>query len=105
MSDAASTPTGPAPPSRERRQVAVLVADMIGFTTISERLGEEGTFALIQPIYELMARAVKEQGGSVKDFTGDGIMALFGVPNALEDAPLRACRAGLLIFERLAVAA
>ena len=59
-----------------------------------ERLGEEGTFALIQPIYELMAGAVKEQGGSVKDFTGDGIMALFGVPEALEDAPLRACRAG-----------
>src|ERR1700677_7928 len=51
-----------------------------------------------------MAGAVKEQGGSVKDFTGDGIMALFGVPDALEDAPLRACRAGLLIHERLAVA-
>ena len=78
---------------------------MVGFTAISERLGEEGTFALIQPIYELMAGAVKEQGGSVKDFTGDGIMALFGVPDALEDAPLRACRAGLLIHERLAAAA
>jgi class 3 adenylate cyclase len=37
-----------------------------------------------------MARAVCEQGGSVTDFTGDSIMALFGVPNALEDAPLRA---------------
>jgi class 3 adenylate cyclase len=78
---------------------------MVGFTAISERLGEEGTFALIQPIYELMAGAVKEQGGSVKDFTGDGIMALFGAPEALEDAPLRACRAGLLIHERIAAAA
>jgi class 3 adenylate cyclase len=75
---------------------------MVGFTAISEQLGEEGTFALIQPIYELMACAVKEQGGSVKDFTGDGIMALFGAPEALEDAPLRACRAALLIHERLA---
>jgi class 3 adenylate cyclase len=82
--------------------VTVLFADMVGFTTISERLGEEGTYALIQPIYELMASVVKEQGGSVKDFTGDGIMALFGAPEALEDAPLRACRAGLLIHERLA---
>ena len=89
----------------ERRQVTVLFADMVGFTAISERLGEEGTFALIQPIYELMAGAVQEQGGSVKDFTGDGIMALFGVPDALEDAPLRACRAGLAIHERLAAAA
>ena len=48
---------------------------------------------------------MREQGGSVKDFTGDGIMALFGAPEALEDAPLRACRAGLLIHERLAAAA
>ena len=83
--------------SGERRHVTVLFADMAGFTAISERLGEEGTFALIQPIYELMARAVQEQGGSVKDFTGDGIMALFGAPEVLEDAPLRACRAALLI--------
>ena len=105
MSETASTPRAPAAPSGERRHVTVLFADMIGFTEISERLGEEGTFALIQPIYELMARAVKEQGGSVKDFTGDGIMALFGAPEALEDAPLRACRAALLIHERLAAAA
>lgn len=91
--------------SSERRQVTVLFADMAGFTSISERLGEEGTYTLIQPIYELMATAVKEQGGSVREFTGDGIMALFGVPNALEDAPLRACRAALLIQERMSVAA
>ena len=104
MNDTSSPPPEPARPSGERRQVTVLFADMVGFTAISERLGEEGTYALIQPIYELMAAAVREQGGSVKDFTGDGIMALFGVPNALEDAPLRACRAGLLIHEHLATA-
>ena len=103
MSETASTAT--AAPSGERRQVTVLFADMVGFTSISEKLGEEGTFALIQPIYELMATAVEEQGGSVKDFTGDGIMALFGAPDALEDAALRACRAGLTIHERLAVVA
>ena len=105
MSDAATPPTDQAVPSGGRRHVTVLFADMVGFTSISERLGKEGTFALIQPIYELMARAVREQGGSVKDFTGDGIRALFGAPVALEDAPLRACRAGLAIQERLAAAA
>jgi class 3 adenylate cyclase len=57
---------------------------------VSEGLGEEDTFALIQPIYQMMASAVREQGGSVKDFTGDGIMALFGAPDAPEDAPLLA---------------
>ena len=56
MSDAAATPLEPRAPSGERRQVTALFADMVGFTGISERLGEEGTFALIQPIYELMAR-------------------------------------------------
>jgi class 3 adenylate cyclase len=40
-----------------------------------------------------MASVVRGQGGSVKDFTGDGIMALFGVSDALEDGPLRVCRA------------
>lgn len=104
VNDTPSMPSEPAQPSGERRQVTVLFADMVGFTAISERLGEEGTYALIQPIYELMAGAVREQGGSVKDFTGDGIMALFGVPNALEDSPLRACRAGLQIHQRLAAA-
>jgi class 3 adenylate cyclase len=105
VNDTPLAPSDPVQPSGERRQVTVLFADMVGFTAISERLGEEGTFALIQPIYELMAAAVREQGGSVKDFTGDGIMALFGAPEALEDAPLRACRAGILIHERLAAAA
>ena len=104
VSDAATTPMVPASPSGERRHVTALFADMVGFTAISERLGEEGTFALIQPVYELMASAVREQGGSVKDFAGDGIMALFGVPDALEDGPLRACRAGLAIHERLVAA-
>ena len=94
-----------AAPSGERRQVTALFADMAGFTSISERLGEEGTFALIQPIYALMTSAVREHGGSVQDFTGDGIIALFGVPDAVEDAPLRACRAGLAIHERLAATA
>jgi class 3 adenylate cyclase len=92
-------------PSGERRHVTALFADMAGFTAISERLGDEGTFALVQPIYELMDNAVREQGGSVKDFTGDGMMALFGAADALEDAPLRACRAGWVIHERLAASA
>ncbi len=105
MSDAATTPANSAAPSGERRQVTALFADMVGFTAISERLGEEGTFPLIQPIYELMDGAVRDHGGSVKDFTGDGIMALFGASDALEDAALRACRAGLAIHERLAAAA
>lgn len=88
----------------ERRQATVLFADMAGFTSISERLGEEGTYGLVRPLYDLMRAAVQAQGGTVKDFTGDGIMALFGVPLAFEDAPLRACRAALSIQQRISAA-
>ena len=89
----------------ERRRVTVLFADMVEFTPTAERLGEEGAYTLMQRIYTLMATAVKEYGGTVETFTGDGIMALFGVPIALEDATLRACKAALLIHERLAAVA
>ncbi len=94
-----------APPSGERRQVTVLFADMVGFVEISERIGEDATFSLMRQIYELLTAAIKDQGGWVKDFTGDGVMALFGASEALEDAPLRACRAGLSIHQRLTAAA
>jgi tetratricopeptide (TPR) repeat protein len=49
-----------------------------------------------------MTAAVHQHRGSVKNFSGDGIMALFGTPVALEDGPLRACRASLGILNRLA---
>ena len=88
----------------ERRQITVLFTDMVGFTTFSERAGEEAAFALMGSLYPLMDEAVREQGGVVQDHTGDGIMAVFGAPIAFEDAPLRACRAALSILQRLRTA-
>ena len=88
----------------ERRQVTVLFTDMVGFTTFSERSGEEAAFALMRTLSKLMDDAVREQGGVVQSFTGDGIMAVFGAPVAFEDAPLRACRAALSIMQRLKTA-
>ena len=105
MGDASLTSGAPAPPSAERRQVSVLFADMVGFTAISERVGEEATFALVQAVLEKLTGAVREQGGSVNAFAGDAIMALFGVPEALEDAAVRACRAALAIHAAVAAAA
>ncbi len=85
----------------ERRQVTVLFTDMVGFTTFSERSGEEAAFTLMRSLAKLMEDAVREQGGVVQGFTGDGIMAVFGAPVAFEDAPLRACRAALAILQKL----
>jgi class 3 adenylate cyclase len=72
----------------ERRQVTVLFTDMVGFTSFSERAGEEAAFTLMRSLSKLMDDAVREQGGVVQSFTGDGIMAVFGAPVAFEDAPL-----------------
>ena len=88
----------------ERRQVTVLFADMVGFTSFSERSGEEAAFALMRSLSKLMMDAVREHGGVVQDFTGDGIMAVFGLPVAFEDGPLRACRAALSILQSLEAA-
>jgi predicted ATPase/class 3 adenylate cyclase len=89
----------------ERRQVTILFTDMVGFTTFSERAGEEAAFTLMRSLSKLMDEAVREPGGVVQGFTGDGIMAVFGAPVAFEDAPLRGCRAALSILARLKAAA
>jgi class 3 adenylate cyclase len=85
----------------ERRQVTVLFTDMVSFTTFSERSGEEAAYTLMRSLSKLMGEGVREQGGIVQNFTGDGIMAVFGAPVAFEDAPIRACRAALAILQRL----
>ena len=85
----------------ERRQVTILFADMVDFTTFAERSGEEAAFTLMRSLSKLMDGAVCAQGGVVQAFTGDGIMAVFGAPIAFEDAPLRACRAALSILQQL----
>src|SRR5438132_13401963 len=63
----------------ERRQATVLFADMAGFTAFSERFGEEAAYSLMQRVSELMTDAIHQQSGTVKSFTGDGVMAIFGV--------------------------
>jgi class 3 adenylate cyclase len=89
----------------ERRQATVLFADLVGFTAFSEQFGDEAAYRLAQRLSALMTEAVHEHGGTIKSFTGDGVMALFGVPHAMEDAPLRACRAALAIHHKIAEAA
>ena len=89
----------------ERRQVTVLFTDMVGFTAFSEAAGEEGAFRLMRDVARLTGDVVQEHGGAIQNFTGDGLMAVFGAPVAFEDAPVRACRAALGIIERLERAA
>lgn len=81
----------------ERRQVSVIFADMVGYTSTVEVLGEDNALPFTRMIHDILAQAVQENGGSVRSFAGDSVMAVFGMPQALEDPALRACRAGTAI--------
>jgi class 3 adenylate cyclase len=79
----------------ERKQVTVLFADVAGFSALAERLDPEGVHELMNGCFDLLARAVHRYGGTVNQFTGDGIMALFGAPITHEDHAVRALQAAL----------
>jgi class 3 adenylate cyclase/tetratricopeptide (TPR) repeat protein len=81
----------------ERRQVTVMFCDMKGFTPLSERLGHEKIYSIMDEVFEILVHKVLEYGGTVNKMTGDGIMALFGAPIALEHAPQRAVSSALAI--------
>ena len=70
----------------ERRIATVLFCDIRDFTAISETMTPEATIDLINTYYTLMFDAVSSQGGIISLMVGDGLMALFGAPNALENS-------------------
>ena len=86
----------------ERKQVTVLFCDMEGFTQLSESLGPEGAYSIMDQVYEILIHKVHDYEGTVNEMTGDGIMALFGAPIALEDAPQRAIRSATAIHREMA---
>ncbi len=85
----------------ERKQVTVLFADVAGFTSISEKLDPEEVHDLISPAVDIMTEEIHTYEGTIAQFLGDGLMALFGAPIAHEDSPKRAIYASLAIQERL----
>ncbi|WP_300465349.1 adenylate/guanylate cyclase domain-containing protein [Desulfobacula sp.] len=85
----------------ERKQVTVMFCDMKGFTSLSESLGAEDAYTIMDQVYEILIHKVHDYEGTVNEFTGDGIMALFGAPIALEDAPQRAIRSAYAIHREM----
>jgi predicted ATPase/class 3 adenylate cyclase len=85
----------------ERKQVTVMFCDMEGFTSLSERLGPEEAYDIVDQIYELLIHKVHDYEGTVNEMTGDGIVALFGAPIALEDAAQRAVRSSMAIHREM----
>jgi class 3 adenylate cyclase/tetratricopeptide (TPR) repeat protein len=85
----------------ERKQITVMFCDMEGFTALSEKLGIEEAYSVMDQIYEILIHKVHDYEGTVNEMTGDGIMALFGAPIALEDAIQRAIRSALAIHREM----
>jgi adenylate cyclase len=81
----------------EYKQVTVLFADMVRSMDIAAALGPERLREVVTELVDRAVAAVQRYGGTVDKFTGDGIMALFGAPLALEHHAYRACLAALEI--------
>jgi class 3 adenylate cyclase/tetratricopeptide (TPR) repeat protein len=86
----------------EHRQVTVMFCDLKGFTPLSEKLGEEEVYSVMDELFNILIHKVHDYGGTVNELTGDGIIALFGAPIAMEDAPQRAIRSALAIQREMA---
>lgn len=83
------------PEPAEYKQVTVLFADVVHSMDIAAALGEERLREILTDLVDRSAMMIRRYGGTVDQFTGDGIIALFGAPVALEDHALRACLAAL----------
>jgi class 3 adenylate cyclase len=79
----------------ERKQVTVLFADVKGSMELAEQLDPEQWHGILERFFEILAEGVHRFEGTVNQYTGDGIMALFGAPIAHEDHAQRACYASL----------
>ncbi|HET6617066.1 MAG TPA: AAA family ATPase [Gemmatimonadota bacterium] len=84
-----------APRQDETRLVTVLFADMSGSVATTQDLDPEAALERVSEALDVMSRAVLAHGGRVDRYLGDGILALFGVPRANEDDPLRAIAAAI----------
>lgn len=67
-----------------RRRVTILFADMVGFTPVADRLEPEELTRMLVEFLSGMAERIEERGGTLNEFTGDGLMALFGAPDNME---------------------
>src|SRR5262245_52433885 len=92
-------PITPAAASAEYKQVTVLFADVVRSMDIAAAVDMERLREIMTELVERSASVVKRYGGGSVEYTGDGVMALFGAPVALEDHAFRACLAALAIQE------
>ena len=79
----------------ERKLVTVLFADVANYTSMSEKLDPEEVHQIMDGCFKILMDEIHKYEGTINQFTGDGVMALFGAPLAHEDHAQRACYAAL----------
>jgi len=92
----------PLPPQEERKTVTIVFTDLVGSTSLGERIDAEAMASLLNRYFEVMTAIVRRHGGSIQKFIGDAIVAVFGLPQVHEDDALRAVRAAHEMQESLA---
>jgi class 3 adenylate cyclase len=85
----------------ERKQVTVVFADLKGSMDLSESIDPEEWHRIMERFFQILTDGVHRFEGTVNQYTGDGIMALFGAPIAHEDHAARACYAALALQDDL----
>jgi class 3 adenylate cyclase/tetratricopeptide (TPR) repeat protein len=85
----------------QRRQVVVLFADVVGFTSLSEQLDPEALRIVMDRYFRVLSRIIWDRGGATEKFIGDAVMAVFGMTQVSEDDALRAVQAALDIIAAL----
>src|SRR5262245_41587677 len=89
----------------ERKQVTVLFADVVRSMELAERVDPEEWHRLLDRLFRILAGGVHRYEGTINQYTGDGIMALFGAPVAHEDHAQRACAAAFDLARELSALA
>ena len=85
----------------ERKQVTVLFADMVDSMLLAEKVDAEVWHRILDRFFQILAEEIHRFEGTINQFTGDGVMALFGAPVAHEDHARRACHAALRLRDEL----
>jgi class 3 adenylate cyclase/tetratricopeptide (TPR) repeat protein len=85
----------------EKKNVTVLFADVAGYTDIAQRVGPERSHTILAGCFDILTMCVHHFEGTINQYTGDGIMALFGAPIAHENHPFRALESVLLMRDQL----
>jgi len=96
-----SDPTMPSRHESERRIATILFADISGFTAMSEKHDPEEVTLLMNETFGLMGRIIERHEGRIDKFMGDCVMATFGVPTAIENAPQKAVNTAIEIRNQI----